>query len=514
MNKAELLARISDIEWEDFEVKEAASDIPKSCWETVSAFANTNGGWLILGITQTGNEFRVAGVKKPDKLEQDFLNTLRGEKFNAMIVTRQLKMDLDNKKILGFYIEPSQYKPIYFNNQANTFIRRGSSDQRATKQEIDSMYRDQSFGTKTSKIVPGSSIDDLHLNSVHQYRDYMTRFNPAVGYNRYDLREFLYKLRVTESGAITYGGLLMFGKRDAIEKHFPDFRIDLLVVPGTSYTDAKLRYSFRLEEQENIWEYYFECFARLKQKVDVHFALSSEGFGQELSPGLEAIREALVNMLMHADYFSPAHSRIRIFDDHIEFYNPGGMPKPLEELKAKDISLPRNPIITKLFRMVNLAENAGFGLDKIESNWLQYNQTQALFSIDFDSTILRLKVKSTDKDSDHGEDTLVEWGERWGEKWGEKWGERWGERWGEKWEEISDWWRMETSTNLSVSEIKILDMIAVMPAVSIVKLSETIGIVETAIEKNLKKLKDKQIIERTGPAKGGRWTIILQKDKQ
>jgi len=49
MNKAELLARISDIEWEDFEVKEAASDIPKSCWETVSAFANTNGGWLILG---------------------------------------------------------------------------------------------------------------------------------------------------------------------------------------------------------------------------------------------------------------------------------------------------------------------------------------------------------------------------------------------------------------------------------------------------------------------------------
>lgn len=92
MNKAELLARISDIEWEDFEVKEAASDIPRSCWETVSAFANTSGGWLILGIKQIGKEFQVKGVKNPEKLEQDFLNTLRGEKFNAMIATRQLKM--------------------------------------------------------------------------------------------------------------------------------------------------------------------------------------------------------------------------------------------------------------------------------------------------------------------------------------------------------------------------------------------------------------------------------------
>ena len=101
--------------------------------------------------------------------------------------------------------------------------------------------------------------------------------------------------------------------------------------------------------------------------MDVTFVLTSGGFGQELSPGLVAIREALVNMLMHADYFSPAHSRIRIFTDHIEFYNPRGLPKPYEELKNKDISLPRNPVVAKLFRMVKLAENAGFGFDKIET---------------------------------------------------------------------------------------------------------------------------------------------------
>lgn len=179
--------------------------------------------------------------------------------------------------------------------------------------------------------------------------------------------------------------MLLLGKREVIEKYFPDFRIDLLEIPGNSYTDAKSRYTFRLDEQENLWEYYFECFARLKQKVDVTFKLSAEGFGEELSTGLTAIREALVNLLMHADYFSPAHSRIRIFTNKIEFFNPGGLPKPIEELKEKDLSIPRNPIISKLFRMVKLAENAGFGFDKIESNWFEYNKTAPVYKLEFDS---------------------------------------------------------------------------------------------------------------------------------
>ena len=59
MTKEELIARLKDIEWDDLEVKEAADALPKSVWETVSAFSNTSGGWLVLGVKQTGKKFEI-----------------------------------------------------------------------------------------------------------------------------------------------------------------------------------------------------------------------------------------------------------------------------------------------------------------------------------------------------------------------------------------------------------------------------------------------------------------------
>jgi predicted HTH transcriptional regulator len=55
MTKTELLNRLSDIEWEDFEVKEAHTELPKNIWETVSAFSNASGGWIILGVENAEN---------------------------------------------------------------------------------------------------------------------------------------------------------------------------------------------------------------------------------------------------------------------------------------------------------------------------------------------------------------------------------------------------------------------------------------------------------------------------
>lgn len=85
MTKEELVARLHDIEWDDFEVKAAKSELPKNIWESVSAFSNTSGGWIVLGVKQSGKAFEIHGIDNIEKLEQDFLGTLRSEKFNRIL---------------------------------------------------------------------------------------------------------------------------------------------------------------------------------------------------------------------------------------------------------------------------------------------------------------------------------------------------------------------------------------------------------------------------------------------
>lgn len=250
-------------------------------------------------------------------------------------------------------------------------------------------------------------------------------------------------------------------------------------IPGTSYADARTRYTFRLDEYENLWEYYFECFARLKQRINIDFSINEQGFGQEQSPGLVAIRETLVNMLIHTDYFSPSHPRIRIFSNRIEFFNPGGFPKPIDEIKSKDISLPRNPILTKLFRMIKLAENAGYGIDKIESNWYAYNKSKPKYITEFDSTIVNLTF-SEDVNKDVIKDVEKDVNN-----------------------DLTDHIEIDLTLNERVAIIELRNN----PKISASKLSLLLKINTRNTQKILEKLKTKGLIERIGPNKGGYWKI-------
>ena len=163
MNKTELLEKLNDIEWQDFEVKESQNTLPKSCWETVSAFANTNGWWLVLGVKHKNKTYEIVGVSNPEKIEQDFLTVLRGEKFNQKLNAKSYKYIIESKTVLSFYIPESDSKPLYFNNRKNTFIRSGSGDQRATDYEIDAMYRNSAFGAKDKELNLWILVDCLRI---------------------------------------------------------------------------------------------------------------------------------------------------------------------------------------------------------------------------------------------------------------------------------------------------------------------------------------------------------------
>ena len=384
MTKEELLKRLTDIEWEDFECKEALYKLPDNVWETVSAFSNTSGGWIVLGIKQNGKHFDVQGVNDGEKIESDFLNTIRsGQKFNMRLTAKSRKYDIDGKTVLAFYVPSSPVKPIYSKNTSNTFIRSGSGDCRATEAEVMALMRDQAFGSKSEMTVEGTSFADINPVSIETYRNHVAFENPEFLYNGLPLDEYCDKLNITNDGKLTFAGLLMFGSRDAVRHYVPNFWIDYIEVPGKSYADASVRYTYRMPEQDNIWEAYRIIIQRLRIYCDAPYKALPNGIGAEDNSQLDALREGFVNFCAHADYFSPMHPTIRVYSDRIEFQNPGRFMFPLDELLTKIHSMPRNPSIIKFFRYAKLSENAGYGIDKM-MKWEQLTGGK----VGFDTTLV------------------------------------------------------------------------------------------------------------------------------
>ncbi|MDD5871215.1 MAG: putative DNA binding domain-containing protein [Bacteroidales bacterium] len=388
MTKEELLSRLNGIEWNDFEIKEAKNEVPKTVWETVSAFSNSYGGWIVFGVKEKRaggkSTYEIQGVENTEKLEQDFVTVLRSNgKFNQRISVQTIKFDIDKKVVLAFYIPMSEYKPVYISVPTNTYIRLGSGDQRATEFEVRAMQRDQAFGKKSNEAVFGTCYKDINQDSFQDYRAYLRAFNSELSYNTLSDTEFAVKTGIMSNGLLSVGGLLMFGNIDAILRYNPDFLIDYIEIPGSSIQDAKNRYTYRLQEQENIWEYYKIILHRLRTRIDNPYLPRPDGIAPDDNTLLYCVREALVNFCAHADYFSEIHSTVRVFDTSIQFQNPGSFPVNLKILGQTIVSQPRNPNILRFFKLARLSENGGYGIDKI-LNWK--NLTNCAVTIDSDIT--------------------------------------------------------------------------------------------------------------------------------
>ena len=366
MTKEDLLQKLTEIEWDDFECKRAQDKLPDDVWSTVSAFSNTSGGWIIFGVKQQGKSFEINGVNNGEKTESDFLNTLRnGQKFNMHLTARGQKYNFDGKLVLAFFVPSSIVKPIYVGSPINTYIRTGSGDRRATETEVMAMMRDQAFGSKSEQVVEGTSINDLNKSSLETYRNHIRNDNPSFPYKDLPDDQFCDKVGISKDGQLTIGGILMLGQRDVVQRHVSNFWIDYLEIPGKSLADAQVRYTFRMQEQDNIWESYQIILQRLRNFVDAPYEARPNGVGAEDESQLYALREGLTNCCAHADYFSPMHPTIRVFTDRIELQNPGRFMFPLSELRTQIHSIPRNPNLIKFFRYAKLGENAGYGIDKM-----------------------------------------------------------------------------------------------------------------------------------------------------
>ncbi len=486
MTKEELLDRLNDIEWNDFEVKEASGGLPGSMWETVSAFSNTAGGWIVVGAKEkksdTDSSYIVTGVPDPEKLEESIMTTLRSRtKFNTLISSRVVRQEIDGKTVLAFEIPLSPHRPVAIKSTGAVYIRTGSGDSLASDLEVDAIVRDSTFGSKSEMEVPGTSFSDINLESLASYRSYLRDFNRPLSYPTMNDEDFCSKLNIVlASGKLSYGSLLMFGKRDSVLKALPNFWIDYMEIPGVSYNDALQRYTYRMPEQENIWESFQLIMSRLRNFVDAPYIEGPDIFGTEDNSQLFCLREGLVNFCAHTDYFAAAHPTIRVFTDKIVMQNPGRFILAADEFRNRILSMPRNPSIIKFFRHPKLSENAGYGIDKI-LRWKDLTGNAVVFNSDTLISTLTYPLKTDNSrpheviDTNNGTN-------------------------GEK--NVTD-----VTNNVTDSEKKVIEAIRENPKISQVQIAEQMGYSSRQVKRIMNSLKEKGKLVRIGTTKGGHWEI-------
>lgn len=235
MNRDELNKLLDAGEWKDVEFKEVHFDLPKTAFETVSAFANTHGGYLILGVSQRDECYEITGIEKPDKIQNDFLSVLQADsKINHDVAVTQQKLKIDGKTVLIFKIAENKRtrKPVYLDGDIRrTFLRKGGGNYRAKSQDIERMLRDATidrWDAQPFERVPFK--DAISASSLRWYRERFHQINVGIDHKQSD-RDFLYHwgflLKDGRYFLPTHAAIMLFGSSLAVHQLTPRPTLDV-----------------------------------------------------------------------------------------------------------------------------------------------------------------------------------------------------------------------------------------------------------------------------------------------
>ena len=388
MNESDLEKLLSLGEGTELECKKATDTCPKAVWETYSAFANTNGGCILLGVTEKRTvagkiDFLVTGIQNTAKVLTEFWNAINSDKVSVnLLLDEDVKIiDIQGKSVISIYVPPADYRnrPVYINGNPmkGTYRRAHEGDYHCREAEIKSMFRDAADTGNDVGILEGFTIEDVDKDTLQSYRREFEYNHPDHVWNRLDDVDFLRNLgamgkdRKTGKIWLTTAGLLLLGTGMAIRERFSNIRMDYLdktnLSPGS-------RWSHRLT-YDGMWENNLYQFIRrlLPWLVDgVKRPFRMEGIiRQDDTPVHIALREAVINMVIHADYMMTGLLQVIKEDTKITFANPGLLKLPPENIYEGGHAVARNPILQNMLRMIGLGENIGSGFPKILSAWSQ-----------------------------------------------------------------------------------------------------------------------------------------------
>jgi predicted HTH transcriptional regulator len=388
--------------------KDGMGELPKDFWPTYSAFANSYGGEVILGLKETKKGFRLNGITNLQKVLDDLWSTLNdpGKVSVNLLQGKDVRtFKVDGKNLIQISIPRAgrKQKPVFINNNplTGTYKRFNTGDSGCDRETVKRMLAEQVEDSRDNELLKGYGIEDIDLDSFNAYRRLYMNLKPDHPWNQIEPIPFLKNIgawrinRETGAGALTRAGLLMFGVLPSIQEVFPNYMLDYQERPEAK---IEVRWIDRLTLDGawsgNLFDFYRKVIKKLTEDLKVPFKLEKD-LRQENTLVHQALREALVNCIVHADYTDRASVLIVKRPDLFGFRNPGLMRVPKEIAIQGGESDCRNRLIHQMFRYIGLGEQAGSGIPKIYQGWdSQHWRSPVLYEkeVPFDQTLLELRM--------------------------------------------------------------------------------------------------------------------------
>ena len=339
------------------EAKRALGGLPKSIWETYSAFANTLGGLILLGVEeQPDKSLRPVNLPDPEGMVREFWSLVSDPRKASVNILTENDVRIETaegNRIIVIRVPRAQryVKPVYVDGDPRTgsFWRSGEGDHRCTFEQIEAMRRDADRRTQDMRLVRELDFSCFDRETLLDYRRRMEALRPGIS-PEWEERSLL---DVGAMGADTDGktyttgaGVLMLGTWDAIEKVYPN---------------CSLRYTDRSGESGEYRENLYRFFVRVLNGLT-----AGRDFPEEVARG---IREALGNCLINADYYSLAGVAITDSEESIVMTNPGFFRVAVDDAVSGGRSDPRNGYLMKMFNLIGVGESAGGGIPGLFSTW-------------------------------------------------------------------------------------------------------------------------------------------------
>jgi ATP-dependent DNA helicase RecG len=342
---------------------------PDKVIRTIVAFANGAGGTLLIGVTDGSRN--VVGVTDPTKVEEQLANLI-SDRIEPRLVPELRIIPWRRTYVLEVEAFPSSSRPhwVKAEGMANgTYVRVGSTNRKADSAQVEELKR----------MVLGRSYDEEAVQELNpeaiDFRAASELFAPVRKLHRGDLRSLQLTTTHQRREVPTVGGILLFGlnRREV----FPQAFIRAGRFQGTDKShilDSVEIHSYPAQAVEDALNFVKR---NTRRAVEIRGAQNQEVWEFPIV----AIREAVINALVHADYSQRSSPmRIAVFSDRIEIDNPGGLPPGLtiEEIH-RGISKLRNRVIARVFHELKLIEQWGSGVQRMTKTCLEAGLPEPLF---------------------------------------------------------------------------------------------------------------------------------------